>query len=125
MADPRHILGSLAEDAVATWLRSWGWTLLARRYRSAAGSEVDLVLLDPTGTLVGVEVRARSSHRAGAPEETVDARRASRIAHSLVAFGVESRLPHTRLRVDLVAVEPSAGSGGHRVLLRRIADIAG
>jgi len=124
VADPRHLLGISAEDATAAWLQASGWTLLARRYRSAAGSEVDLVLLDTDRILVGVEVRARTSHRAGAPEETVDPRRAARIARSVVAFAVEAGVRHVGLRVDLVAVTP-APAGGRRLMLRRVPDIAG
>ena len=122
MTNPRHRLGADAEDAVASWLRAAGWTVLARRYRSPRGGEIDLVLLDPQETLVGVEVRARRSARAGIPEETVDERRVRRIARSLAAFAVASGLRHRGLRVDLVAAEPIAGAPGS-VRLRRVVDL--
>lgn len=60
MPDPRHLLGRAAEDAVARWLTSAGWTLLERRWRCPAG-ELDLVLCDPAGALVGMEVKLRSN----------------------------------------------------------------
>lgn len=125
MADPRHRLGGNAEDAAAAWLEACGWTVLARRYRSYGGGEVDLVLLDPQHTLVGVEVRARSSNRAGAPEETVDARRADRIARSLAAFAATAGVAHAGLRVDLVAAEPVPGPRAGYLRLRRVPDISG
>lgn len=123
MADPRHLFGAKAEDAAAGWLEACGWTVLARRYRSAGGGEVDLIMLDPRRTIVGVEVRARGSRRAGSPEETVDARRAHRIGRSLAAFARDSTVPHIGLRVDLVAVAPIPGGAPCHVRLRRIPDI--
>lgn len=123
MTDPRHRLGHDAEAAAARWLEACGWTVLARRYRSAGGGEVDLILLDPRRVLVGVEVRARRSNRAGAPEETVDPRRARRIGRSLAAFARSGNVPHDGLRVDLVAVQPLPG--GRRLRLRRVPDIGG
>lgn len=120
MSDPRHLLGAEAEAATATWLAACGWTLLARRYRAPGGGEIDLVLLDPDGTLVGLEVRARRSPRAGTPGETVDGRRMRRIGRSLAAFAIGSAVRHTGLRVDLVAAEPLPGPPAGRLRLRLI-----
>jgi putative endonuclease len=122
MADPRHRFGGDAEDAAATWLEACGWRVLARRYRSKGGGEVDLVMLDPHHVLVGVEVRARRSRRTGAPEETLDARRSRRIARSLAAFATSAGLVHEGLRVDLVGAEPVGERPGH-LRLRRVPDI--
>ncbi|MEP7081743.1 MAG: YraN family protein [Chloroflexota bacterium] len=122
MADPRHRFGRLAEETTAAWLEGCGWTVLARRYRSAGGGEVDLVMLDPRRALVGIEVRARHSRRAGSPEETVDSRRVRRIARSLAAFAAGAGLSHTALRVDLVAAEPVESRADH-LRLRRLPDI--
>lgn len=124
MTDPRHRFGRLAEDAAAAWLERHGWAVLERRYRSAGGGEVDLVMLDPHRVLVGIEVRARHSRRAGSPEETVDARRARRIARSLAAFAARAGVSHDGLRLDLVAAEP-AGPGTGQIRLRRLPDIGG
>lgn len=106
MGDPRHALGRAAEEAVADWLTDAGWIILARRARAGAGGEVDLIGLDPTQTLVAVEVRARRTDRTGAAATTIDARRVSRLAATLVAYATASTVRHRGLRVDLVAVEP-------------------
>jgi putative endonuclease len=124
MADPRHAFGMDAEAATAAWLEAYGWRILGRRYRSKGGGEVDLVMLDPHRVLVGIEVRARHTHRAGAPEETVDARRVGRIARSLAAFAAGAGVAHDGLRVDLVAAEPIGPRPG-RLRLRRLPDIGG
>ncbi len=123
MADPRHQLGGAAETAAAAWLEACGWTVLARRYRSRGGGEVDLILLDPRRIIVGVEVRARRSSRTGVPEETVDSRHVHRIARSLATFAAAAAVPHTGLRVDLVAAQPMPGLGSGHLRLRRIPDI--
>lgn len=124
MTDPRHRFGRLAEDAAAAWLERCGWTVLERRYRSAGGGEVDLVMLDPLRVLVGIEVRARHSRRAGSPEETVDVRRARRISRSLAAFAARAGVSHAGLRVDLVAVEPAGPTAG-QYRVRRLPDMEG
>ena len=111
MSDPRHALGRWAEDAVGGWLTRAGWTVLERRARSGAGGEVDLIALDPTRTLVALEVRARRTDRAGAAAATVDAHRVRRLESTLLAYAAATAAPHRGLRVDLVTVEPAAEPG--------------
>lgn len=122
MGDPRHVLGLQAEAAVATWLQAAGWSLVARRARSAGGGEVDIVAVDPGGILVAVEVRARHSTRTGAAAWTVDGRRVARLRRTLAAVGAATSLPHRGLRVDLVAAEPMPAAPD-RWRLRRIPGI--
>ena len=112
MADPRHALGLALEGAVAAWLERAGWTLVARRSRSMAGGEVDIVAVDRDSFLVAVEVRARRSARTGAAATTVDRRRVGRLRRTLAAIAGSRRTPHRGLRVDLVTAEPIPGSAG-------------
>jgi putative endonuclease len=113
--NPRHALGLAAEDAAATWLEREGWSLLARRLRTAGGGEVDLVMRDPGGILVAIEVRARRTERAGRADGSVDARRIGRIRRTLVAHAAASRTRHGGLRVDLVTLEPDDVRGRWRM----------
>lgn len=124
MADARHALGLAAEGAVAAWLTQGGWTLLARRIRTDAGGEIDLVACDPGGVLVAIEVRARRSARSGIGAETIDRRWVARLGRSLVAFAATTRTRHTGLRIDLVLLEPVPGTE-RRWSVRRIPDIGG
>lgn len=122
MSDPRHHLGLEAEEAVAAWLTRVGWQVVARRLRSSAGGEVDLVALDPGRVLVAVEVRARSGPRAGAALESVGPRRVARLRRTLAAYARAGVGGHAGLRVDLVAVERDAARPG-RWRLRRLSGI--
>jgi putative endonuclease len=105
MAAPQQRLGRRAEDATAAWLTSRGWHVLARRWRSASG-EIDLVCLDPQGTLVGIEVKLRYTSRTGGPAEAVGARRVKRLRRALADYAVQRRSAAAALRIDLVALTP-------------------
>lgn len=122
MSDPRHALGLAAESLVADWLIGRGWGVVGRRLRSPAGGEVDLVVRDPAGVLVAVEVRARRSARTGAAAATVDARRIGRLRRTLAAVAAANGPRHAGLRVDLVTVEPVPGQP-RRWRLRRLPGI--
>ena len=118
MPDPRHSLGERAEAVVAAWLEERGWAILARRWRCREG-EIDLVALDPDGTLVAVEVKLRRTGRAGDPSESVDRRRIGRLRAALGRFSAESRSrARGGLRLDLVGVQPS-GDGRWRLIHQR------
>lgn len=105
MPNPRHELGRAAERAVAAWLTAHGWGILAARHRSSEG-EIDLVALDPDRCLVAVEVRLRSTGRAGDAVASMRPRHLRRVSAALVAFSRGAGIPHDGLRVDLVAVVP-------------------
>ena len=122
MGDPRHDLGLAAEGAAAAWLTRIGWTVLARRVRSTAGGEVDLIALDPGGVLVGLEIRARRTSRAGTGMESIDARRVARMSRTLAAFAASTGPTHRGLRVDVVCVAPEPGVSG-RWRVRRLPDV--
>ena len=122
MGDPRHDLGIVAEKAVAAWLEDSGWRLLGQRVRASGGGEVDIVAIDPDGVLVGIEVRARRTTRAGTGTESIDARQTARTGRTLAAFAAGARVGHRGLRVDLVSVMPEPGTAA-RWRLRRIPNI--
>jgi putative endonuclease len=125
MADPRHQLGQRAEEATSAWLTRHGWRVLARRLRVRGGGEVDLVALDPRGTLVAVEVRARRSSRTGTAEASVDRRRVERLSRTLSAFAASSKaVPrHGGMRIDLVTAQPMVGGPPGTWRLRRVPGI--
>ena len=114
MPDPRHLLGERAEAATSAWLTARGWTVLARRWRGGGG-ELDIVAIDPDGTLVAVEVKLRRTGRAGGPLEAISRRRLRRQRAALNAFRAAMATGSPRgQRIDLVAVRP-AGDGRWRL----------
>jgi putative endonuclease len=115
VANPRHVLGREAERSVARWLEAHGWQVIEERHRSAAG-EIDLLALDAGHCLVAVEVRFRSSARAGSALESVSPRHLRRVRTTLTAYARRSTIPHRGVRVDLVAVSPGPHSGTWRLV---------
>ncbi len=77
---------------------------MARRWKVSEG-ELDLVAVDPTGTLVGIEVRSRRSSRSGSAVESVDRRRVGRLRAALARYVASEPVKHRELRLDLVAVD--------------------
>jgi putative endonuclease len=122
MGDPRHDLGLAAEATVAAWLTGIGWTVVGQRVRSAAGSEVDLIALDPGQVLVGVEIRARRTLRTGTGAESIDGRRVARMGRTLATFAARCETSHIGLRLDIVCMAPEPGIPG-RWRVRRVPDI--
>ena len=122
MGDPRHDLGRAAEDAVAAWLEENGWQVLGQRVRSVHGAELDLVVLDRADVIVGIEVRARRTARAGTGAESIGARRLARMTRTLAAFAGSAAHGHRGLRLDVVTVAPERGTVD-RWRLRRTPDV--
>jgi putative endonuclease len=108
MDDPRRALGREGEAQAAAHLERLGFTIVARNVR-ADGVELDLVAA--RGSLVAfVEVKARSTHAHGAPEEAVDARKRARLVRGAAAWLAGSRRRYASVRFDVVTCEPS-GAG--------------
>jgi len=90
-------LGDAAESQALRWLTARGLTLVERNYRvargpAARGGEIDLILREPDGTLVFVEVRARRSAEFGGAAASIGAAKQQRIVfaaqHYLARLGV-------------------------------------
>ena len=104
--------GEAAEQRALAWLQARGLRLEERNYRVARGpraraGEVDLVMREPDGTLVFVEVRSRASASHGGAAASIGAakRRSLVLAaqHYLQRSG--SMAP---CRFDVVAIDGDA-----------------
>ncbi|MDJ0866425.1 MAG: YraN family protein [Myxococcota bacterium] len=100
-------LGLAAEERAAEYLRERGYRIVARNAR-ADGVEIDIVAARQ-GLIVFVEVKARRSRRAGAPEEAVDFRKQRRLLRGAAAWLAAHRPRAPRVRFDVVACEPASG----------------
>ena len=101
--------GDEAERRALAYLTAKGLVPVERNYRvargpRARGAEIDLIMRDPDGTLVFVEVRARADARHGGAAATVDFRKQQRLVFAARHFlGRFASLPPCRF--DVVTVE--------------------
>jgi putative endonuclease len=101
--------GDAAEDRALAHLAAAGLKLLARNYRTPGrgGGEIDLIMRDPSGTLVFVEVRKRASRAFGGAAASVGPVKQRRIVfaarHYLMRLAQQPPC-----RFDVVSVEAGA-----------------
>lgn len=105
-------VGDGAEDAALRHLLGQGLVLVQRNYRvargpGARGGEIDLILREPDGTLVFVEVRARRAGEHGGAAASITAAKRRRIVFAAQHFLLDwPRLPPCRF--DVVALDGPA-----------------
>jgi putative endonuclease len=109
-ATAKALTGVKAEDRALAFLQRQGLTLVTRNYRvargpSKRGGEIDLILRDEDdGTLVFVEVRARSSRAQGGAAASVNSGKQRRLIYAAQHYLLSWRtLPPCRF--DVVAVD--------------------
>ena len=101
-------LGDAGEDRALRHLLDAGLRLLVRNYRTPGrgGGEIDLIMREPDGTLVFVEVRSRGADQHGGGVASVGATKQRRIV--LAARHYLMRLPSPPpCRFDVVALGPA------------------
>ena len=102
-------IGDSAEDRALAYLQQQGLRLVQRNYRLAGGprqrgAEIDLILREPDGTLVFVEVRARRGTGAGGAAASVSGLKQYRIVRAAQHYLM--RLPTLPpCRFDVVAID--------------------
>ncbi len=103
---PTRARGQAAEDRALAHLLRAGLTLLERNYRTPGrgGGEIDLILREPGGTLVFVEVRARAGLSHGGAAASVGATKQRRIVLAARHYLLRHRSPPP-CRFDVVAID--------------------
>lgn len=97
--------GDAAENAALAHLKRHGLSLVQRNFRTPGrgGGEVDLIMREPDGTLVFIEVRQRASQRQGGAGASITGVKQRRIVfaarHFLLRLGSE---PPCRFDVVLI-----------------------
>ena len=105
----RALTGRAGETLAQRHLEARGLRILARNYRvargrSRPGGEIDLVALEPDGTLVFVEVRVRRGPLGGGAAASVDPAKQARLIHAAQTWlSLLPRVPPCRF--DVVAVD--------------------
>ena len=106
-SDPRHQLGTAAEQSAADFLVKNGYQILDRNVTYKVG-EVDIVALDGD-TLVFVEVRSRSHPDQVHPAATVTRRKQLQIVRAAMAYCQDHDIQDTMIRFDVIAVLGNKG----------------
>jgi putative endonuclease len=99
--------GDAAEDAALHYLQQRGLRLVQRNYRTPGrgGGEIDLILLEPNGTLVFAEVRQRASGSHGGAAASVSPSKQQRIVFAARHYLMRRAGAPPPCRFDVVAVE--------------------
>jgi putative endonuclease len=98
--------GDAAEDRALAHLREHGLQLVARNYRTPGrgGGEIDLIMRDPQGTLVFVEVRKRASRAYGGAAASIGAMKQRRIVFAARHYLLRLR-EQPPCRFDVISME--------------------
>jgi putative endonuclease len=103
--------GDAAEDAALEHLQRHGLRLVQRNFRTPGrgGGEVDLIMREPDGTLVFVEVRQRASARHGGAGASITTSKRRRLV--LAARHYLMRQPEALCRFDCVLMTALSATG--------------
>ena len=99
----RQQLGKIGEELAVGELERRGYAILARRYRTRCG-EIDIVA-DDDGTLVFVEVRARTTSEFGTAAETVTRQKQLKLAAMATDYLARMQVKNRPCRFDVVAID--------------------
>ncbi len=101
--------GAQAEDLALRHLQARGLALVERNYRVARGrsrhgGEIDLIVRDRDGTLVFVEVRARSGNQFGGAAASVTTSKQRKLVYAAQCY-LQTLAVLPPCRFDVVAVQ--------------------
>lgn len=102
--------GNAAEDRALQHLQAQGLRMVARNFRTPGrgGGEIDLIMREPDGTLVFVEVRQRSRTDRGGAAASITATKRRRIVLAARHFLMRCR-SQPACRFDAVLIEGPDG----------------
>ena len=100
--DAKNSLGQRGELAAERYLLQLGYIILFRSYEDKFG-EIDLIAVD-LDTIVFVEVKTRSTDRAGDPAEAVDQVKQQHLTKTGIGFLKWHRLTEHAARFDVVSI---------------------
>lgn len=101
-------LGKWGEDCAFAFIEGKGFKVLARNFRTPDG-EIDLIALDHE-TLVFVEVKTRSHHQTGYPEEAVTEDKLKHMINSAENWIQDHPEHENNWRLDVIAVTGAINS---------------
>lgn len=96
-------VGQIGEDLAAKYLSKAGYKIIERNYR-IRGGEIDIIALDGN-TLVYIEVKTRTSHTFGLPEESVTIPKLNFLIRAAKFYRNCRRNLPAGERIDVVAID--------------------
>ncbi|MGD9307767.1 MAG: YraN family protein [Desulfosarcina sp.] len=108
MLNRQQQFGRRSERLAVEYLKRLGYRIIETNYRSAVG-EIDIIASEK-GTLVFVEVKARSSNRFGSPKAAVTATKQRKISMAALDYLKRSGQADSRARFDVVAIDTASGN---------------
>ena len=103
MSKYRIQLGKRGEELARQHLEKAGYTILTQNWRTRFG-EIDLVA-EKAGVVVFAEVKARTSHDFGTPEEAVTRRKRQKLIRTAQAYLGTAGLDQAQWRIDVIALD--------------------
>lgn len=99
---PKNNLGASAENFAADLLKSKGYKIICRNFRSRFG-EIDIIA-EFDSTLIFIEVKARQSLKFGYPEEAVTGQKLIKIVKTAEYFCLTNPGLPKKLRIEVVSL---------------------
>ena len=99
-------LGKYGEDLAVGFLKKQGYVILDRNFR-IRGGEIDIIAIDGK-VVVYVEVKTRSSHQFGRPEESVTYSKLRFLERASKFYRANHKNLPEQERIDVLAVDLSA-----------------
>lgn len=99
-------LGKFGEDLACEYLKNQGYKIIDRNFR-IRGGEIDIIAID-NNTTVYIEVKTRSSHQFGLPEESVTYHKLKFLERAAKFYrSSHKNLPELE-RIDVLSIDLSA-----------------
>jgi putative endonuclease len=95
--------GAIAENIAADYLSKRGYKIRERNYRTREG-EIDIIA-EKDGTLIFIEVRAKTSKTFGSAEESITERKKKRLIALAESYLSECEVQPDSCRIDLIAIK--------------------
>jgi putative endonuclease len=99
-------IGKWGEETAADYLTQGGYEIVARNVRTPYG-EID-VIAKQNDIIIFVEVKTRTSHTMGLPEESITSRKREHMLAAAGHYAAEHKIDHWQ--IDVVAIEGKPGT---------------
>jgi putative endonuclease len=107
MKTQKQATGQWGEDIAARYLEEHGYDILGRNFRTAHG-EIDIIA-SKEGCSVFVEVKTRSSHAFGYPEDSVSLRKQAHMLSAAEEYLQTHPGSSDSWQFDVIAIEKKSG----------------